>query len=144
MTLQLSEIQTGFLLVTVLVSCCLVLWAVGIVIPSRNQTISYYKDRNQTLEYWVNEIKTVTDRQNRIADQAADNTKKINEQLTKTCQQQADEILVLETNLADRDLLLSRIKAIAFEPHSLPGKVSDLKNALVTILSSYELKTVGE
>jgi hypothetical protein len=54
--MQLTQIQIWLLLVSSCTAYCLVAWAVFIVIPNRNETITFLKDRNQTLEYWINNI----------------------------------------------------------------------------------------
>jgi predicted PurR-regulated permease PerM len=54
--LQLSQIQIWLLLVGSCTMFTLVVWAVFVVIPNRNETITFLKNRNQTLEYWINNI----------------------------------------------------------------------------------------
>lgn len=54
--LQLTETQTWLLVVGSCSFFTLVCWAVFVVIPNRNETIRFLKDRNQTLEYWIANI----------------------------------------------------------------------------------------
>lgn len=54
--LHLTDTQTWLILVGSCTAFTLVVWAVFVVIPNRNETIRFLKDRNQTLEYWVNHI----------------------------------------------------------------------------------------
>jgi hypothetical protein len=54
--LQLTELQTWLLVVGACSFFTLVCWAVFVVIPNRNETIRFLKDRNQTLEYWISHI----------------------------------------------------------------------------------------
>lgn len=51
--LVITELQAWFLIVFSLSSLVLVCWAIFLVIPNRNETIRYLRDRNQTLNYWI-------------------------------------------------------------------------------------------
>jgi hypothetical protein len=54
--LQLTETQIWLLLVGSCSFFVLICWAVFVVVPNRNETIRFLKDRNQTLEYWISHI----------------------------------------------------------------------------------------
>jgi hypothetical protein len=54
--LHLTETQTLLLLFGSCSLLVLVFWAVLIVVPNRNETVRFLKDRNQTLEYWISNI----------------------------------------------------------------------------------------
>lgn len=140
--LLFTEPQSFFLILAVLVSVSLTLWSLCIVIPSRNHTIKFYKERIKTLEYWVSELQAVRYRADQVRNQQtvmeADLLKLQHstiDQLVDLSKKQAAEITELETRIAAQDLILKEVNEITYSSFVAFRDQADIKNRLAFVLS---------